>query len=111
LETGSCYETCGRAFISRDFLRSAVAFLMTPTLAALSITETADLRACSRSSAGALCTFLTAVAILDLMDRFLAFCFSFCLSLLIADFFCGNITSMRSIGAPTLLPAAGPITH
>ena len=81
---------------------------MTPTLTALSITETADLKACSRSSAGPVSTFFTAVDILDLIDRFLKLIFSSCLRLLIADFFCGNSTSMRSIGAPA---AQGPITH
>jgi len=82
------------AFISLDFLRSAVPFLMTPTLAALSITETAALRAESRSSGGAVLTRLTAVAMRDLMDLFLALSFSSCLRLLIADFLCGNATSI-----------------
>ena len=62
--------------------------------------QIAERSAVSRSSTGALSAFFTAVAILDLMARFRAFSFSSCLRLLIADFLCGNTTSMRSIGAP-----------
>jgi hypothetical protein len=80
------------ALMSLDFLRSAVAFLMTPVLAALSIVDTAALTACSRSAGGAAFTFFQAVAMRDLTARFLAVRFTVCLSLFLADFLCGNLT-------------------
>ena len=80
------------ALMSLDFLRSAVAFLMTPVFAALSIVDTAARTASSRSAAGADFAFFQAVAMRDLTARFLAVRFGVCLNLFLADFLCGKLT-------------------